>query len=69
MKKLFDVEITRYYSKSIVIVVEAESEQDARDEIERNQSINNEIDNRLSETTLAWDDDSIEIYEVEQEAV
>ena len=31
MKKLFDVEVTRYYSKTITIVVEAEDIQNARD--------------------------------------
>jgi hypothetical protein len=69
MKKLFDVEVTRYYSKTITIVVEAEDIQDARDELGRNQVINDEIDNRLSEASLSWDDDSYEIYPIETEAV
>ena len=67
MKKLFDVEVTRYYSKTITIVVEAEDIQNARDELGRNQVINDEIDNRLSEASLSWDDDSYEVYPIETE--
>ena len=66
MKKLFDVEVTRYYSKTLTIVVEAEDIQDARDELGRNQVINDEIDNRLSEASLSWDDDTYEVYTTEE---
>lgn len=69
MKKLFDVEIVRYYSKAITIVVEAEDEQDAKDLIESNEAICNEIEKRIGDANLSWDDDSIEIYEVSERAI
>ena len=69
MKKLFDVEVTRYYSKTITIVVEAEDIQDAKDKVKTNQALINVIDNRLSEASLSWDDDSLEVYPIETEAV
>lgn len=69
MKKLFDVEIVRYYSKAITMVVEAEDEQDAKDLIESNQEICNEIEKRIGDANLSWDDDSVEIYEVNEEVV
>ena len=65
MKKLFDVEITRYYSKSTTIVVEAESEQEARNLIKMDKDISLEISNRIGDASLSWADDSIEVYEVE----
>ena len=65
--KLFDVEVTRYYSKTITIVVEAEDIQDAKDKVETNQALINVIDNRLSEASLSWDDDSLEVYPIEKE--
>jgi nitrate reductase NapAB chaperone NapD len=67
--KLFNVEVTRYYSKTITIVVEAEDIQDAKDKIETNQAIINVIDSRVSETPLSWDDESLEVYQIETEAV
>jgi uncharacterized ubiquitin-like protein YukD len=67
--KLFDVEVTRYYSKTITIVVEAEDIQDAKDKVETNQAIINVIDSRVSETPLSWDDESLEVYPIETEAV
>jgi nitrate reductase NapAB chaperone NapD len=69
IEKLFDVEVTRYYSKTITIVVEAEDIQDAKDKVETNQALINVIDNRLSEASLSWDDDSLEVYPIEKEAV
>jgi hypothetical protein len=69
MKKLFDIEVTRLYTKYTTIVVEAESEQDALDKIEMDKDINAEISKRISDAPLHWDDDSYEIYQVEQEAV
>lgn len=69
MKKLFDVEVTRLYTKYTTIVVEAESEQDALDKVEMDKDINTEISKRISDAPLHWDDDSYEIYQVEQEAV
>ena len=65
MKKLFDVEITRYYSKSTTIVVEAESEQEARNLIKMDKDISLEISNRIGDASLSWADDSIEVYEAE----
>jgi len=67
--KLFDVEVTRYYSKTITIVVEAEDIQDAKDKVETNQALINVIDSRVSETPLSWDDESLEVYPIETEAV
>lgn len=69
MKKLFDVDIVRYYSKAITIVVEAEDKYDARDLIEINEAICNEIEERIASANLSWDDDSVEIYEVNEEVV
>jgi uncharacterized ubiquitin-like protein YukD len=67
--KLFDVEVTRYYSKTITIVVEAEDIQDAKDKVETNQALINVIDSRVSETPLSWDDESLEVYPIETEAI
>ena len=67
IEKLFDVEVTRYYSKTITIVVEAEDIQDAKDKVETDQALINVIDNRLSEASLSWDDDSLEVYPIEKE--
>ena len=67
VEKLFDVEVTRYYSKTITIVVEAEDIQDAKDKVETDQALINVIDNRLSEASLSWDDDSLEVYPIEKE--
>ena len=67
--KLFDVEVTRYYSKTITIVVEAEDIQDAKDKVETNQALINVIDSRVSETPLSWDDESLEVYPIDTEAV
>lgn len=69
MKKLFDVEIVRYYSKAIAMVVEAEDEQDAKDLIASNKEIHNEIEERIASANLSWDDDSVEIYLINEEAV
>lgn len=69
MSKLFDVEIVRYYSKATTIVVEAENEQDAKDLIANNKEIHNEIEERIASANLSWDDDSVEVYPINEEAV
>ena len=50
-------------------MVEAEDIQDAKDKVETNQALINVIDNRISETPLSWDDESLEVYPIEKETL
>lgn len=64
--KTFRLEVTRYYSKYITIMVEAESEQDAREKLEVDDDLNKEIGKQMADAPLHWDDDTYEIYTTEE---
>lgn len=64
--KTFRLEVTRYYSKYIAIMVEAESEQDAREKLEVDDDLNKEIGKQMADAPLYWDDDTYEVYTTEE---
>lgn len=64
--KTFRLEVTRYYTKYITIMVEAESMEDAREKLEVDDDLNKEISKQMADAPLHWDDDSYEVYTTEE---